>query len=186
MARIDTPRWAQQVRSTRRDEARVRTGRRRLGHRRVARPCPASERMGPPVRGRGERGSPVVCPSYAHAPRSPYRVARSASQRTPPSLALEGVWDGAHPNCLHWERPQRPLYVCRAALGIAVVREEGAAVEALQAANVVCPNTLSALRLLTEPKRLIATLRPYGIRPPAVSAQQDGVNPRQTRTHRSK
>ena len=47
----------------------------------------------------------------------------------------------------------------RAVLGIVVAQEEGAAVEALQAADVVCPNILSALSLLTEPKRLIATLR---------------------------
>ena len=46
-----------------------------------------------------------------------------------------------------------------AALGIAVVQEEGAAFEALSAADVVMPDILSALDMLLFPKRLIATLR---------------------------
>jgi len=46
-----------------------------------------------------------------------------------------------------------------AALGIAVVQEEGAAVEALMAAKIVCPSILSALELLMQPVRLAATLR---------------------------
>ena len=46
-----------------------------------------------------------------------------------------------------------------AALGIVVVQEEGAATRTVMAADIVCPNILSALDLLTNPKRLIATLR---------------------------
>ena len=46
-----------------------------------------------------------------------------------------------------------------AALGIAVIQEEGAASETLLAADVVCPNIRAALDLLTNPLRLTATLR---------------------------
>lgn len=45
------------------------------------------------------------------------------------------------------------------ALGIAVLLEEGAAVEALMAADILCPSILSALGLLENPMRLKATLR---------------------------
>lgn len=45
------------------------------------------------------------------------------------------------------------------ALGIAVLQEEGMAVEAVMAADVVAPDILTALDLLTHPLRLIATLR---------------------------
>ena len=47
----------------------------------------------------------------------------------------------------------------RAALGIAVIGPECAAVETLQKADVVAPDIHSALELLLFPKRLIATLR---------------------------
>jgi soluble P-type ATPase len=46
-----------------------------------------------------------------------------------------------------------------AALGIAVLQEEGASASALTAADVVCPSILAALDLLTHPDRLVATLR---------------------------
>jgi len=46
-----------------------------------------------------------------------------------------------------------------AAVGIAVVQEEGAAVETVNAADVVCTSILSVLELLTNPNRLVATLR---------------------------
>lgn len=51
------------------------------------------------------------------------------------------------------------LMLAAAALGIAVVQREGAAAETVKAAKVVCPDILSALELLLNPKRLIATLR---------------------------
>ena len=51
------------------------------------------------------------------------------------------------------------LMVASAALGIAVVQEEGAATETISAANVVMSGILSALDILLFPKRLIATLR---------------------------
>ncbi|MBI2297231.1 MAG: HAD hydrolase family protein [Betaproteobacteria bacterium] len=46
-----------------------------------------------------------------------------------------------------------------AALGIAVVQREGAAAEALRAADIVCHSILDALDLLVHPLRLTATLR---------------------------
>jgi P-type E1-E2 ATPase len=46
-----------------------------------------------------------------------------------------------------------------AALGIAVLGPEGAAVESLLKAKIVAPDIRSALELLLHPKRLMATLR---------------------------
>lgn len=46
-----------------------------------------------------------------------------------------------------------------AALGIGVIQEEGAALWALMAADVVCRSFTDAADLLLQPKRLIATLR---------------------------
>lgn len=51
------------------------------------------------------------------------------------------------------------LMLKEAALGIVVILEEGAALETLLAADVVCTGILSALELLTNPLRLTATLR---------------------------
>lgn len=51
------------------------------------------------------------------------------------------------------------LMLKEAALGIAVIQQEGAAAETLLAADVVCPHILSALELLRNPLRLTATLR---------------------------
>ena len=51
------------------------------------------------------------------------------------------------------------LMLKEAALGIAVILEEGAATAALGAADVVCTNIISALELLDNPLRLVATLR---------------------------
>jgi soluble P-type ATPase len=45
------------------------------------------------------------------------------------------------------------------ALGVAVIQGEGAAYETLAAADVVCTDIRSALLLLSNPLRLIATLR---------------------------
>lgn len=46
-----------------------------------------------------------------------------------------------------------------AVLGICVLTPEGASVEAIMAADVVAPDILSALALLDNPLRLVATLR---------------------------
>ena len=46
-----------------------------------------------------------------------------------------------------------------AALGIAVLLDEGAAVETIQAADVLCKDIVSALELMSHPLRLTATLR---------------------------
>ena len=51
------------------------------------------------------------------------------------------------------------LMLKSAALGIAVVQEEGAAVEAIISADVVTNSIVSALELLLNPSRLVATLR---------------------------
>ena len=51
------------------------------------------------------------------------------------------------------------LMLKEAALGIAVILEEGAAANTLSAADVVCTSIVSALELLENPMRLIATLR---------------------------
>ncbi|MBN1937547.1 MAG: ATPase P [Anaerolineae bacterium] len=51
------------------------------------------------------------------------------------------------------------LMLQKAALGIVVVQEEGAAVETLLAARIVCPDIVHALELLLHPLRLKATLR---------------------------
>ncbi len=46
-----------------------------------------------------------------------------------------------------------------AGVGVAVLSREGAASETIRAADVVCPSILDALGLLTDTRRLIATLR---------------------------
>lgn len=51
------------------------------------------------------------------------------------------------------------LMLKAAALGIAVIEGEGAAVEAILASDIVCPDIGAALDLLENPMRLIATLR---------------------------
>ena len=51
------------------------------------------------------------------------------------------------------------MMIAAAALGITVIQEEGAAFETLQAADVVCTGIVSALGLLLNPLRLIASLR---------------------------
>ena len=51
------------------------------------------------------------------------------------------------------------LMLATAALGIVVVQDEGAAVAALQSADIVCQTIQAALGLLLNPLRLSATLR---------------------------
>ena len=51
------------------------------------------------------------------------------------------------------------LMLKEAALGIAVILKEGAAAEAVGAADIVCTDIVAALDLLQNPLRLIATLR---------------------------
>ncbi len=47
----------------------------------------------------------------------------------------------------------------QAGLGIAVLSREGSAASTLQAADIVAPDIVSALELITHPKRIVATLR---------------------------
>ncbi len=47
----------------------------------------------------------------------------------------------------------------KAAIGIAVMQQEGISVEAMQAAKIICPNIASAIELCLNPKRIVATLR---------------------------
>lgn len=51
------------------------------------------------------------------------------------------------------------LMLAAAALGIAVIGEEGASAQTILASRVVCRDIISALDLLLKPKRLVATLR---------------------------
>jgi soluble P-type ATPase len=51
------------------------------------------------------------------------------------------------------------LMLQTAALGIAVLLEEGAAVDTIQNADILVPGILPALSLLSDPRRLMATLR---------------------------
>ena len=51
------------------------------------------------------------------------------------------------------------LMLEKSALGIAVLLEEGASSAALASADVVCKDIVTALKLLSHPLRLIATLR---------------------------
>ncbi len=51
------------------------------------------------------------------------------------------------------------LMLRAAALGIAVLQQEGASAETLREARAVCPDILTALGLLEHPLRLVATLR---------------------------
>jgi soluble P-type ATPase len=51
------------------------------------------------------------------------------------------------------------LILKEAALGIAVLGDEGASVSAIKSADIVVKNIQNALDLLLKPKRLIATLR---------------------------
>jgi soluble P-type ATPase len=63
-----------------------------------------------------------------------------------------------HTVCMGNGRNDR-LMLKEAALGVAVILEEGVAVETLTSADVVCTSILSAFELLTNPLRLTATLR---------------------------
>lgn len=51
------------------------------------------------------------------------------------------------------------LMLSEAALGIALIQAEGAAVEALRSADIICTAITDALAYFENPKRLIATLR---------------------------
>ena len=51
------------------------------------------------------------------------------------------------------------LMLKEAALGVCVLSPEGTAVEALQAADLVVPDVLTALELLLHPTRMLASLR---------------------------
>jgi soluble P-type ATPase len=49
--------------------------------------------------------------------------------------------------------------LAKARLGIVVIGDEGAACKALAEADIVVPNIVAALDLLTTPRRILATLR---------------------------
>ena len=51
------------------------------------------------------------------------------------------------------------LMLKNSALGIAVIQQEGIAVESLQNADIICSNILDAIDLLLKPMRIVATLR---------------------------
>lgn len=66
---------------------------------------------------------------------------------------------GARATCCIGNGRNDRLMMKDAALGIAVVQEEGAAADTIAAADVVCRDIGSALDLLVNPLRLVATLR---------------------------
>lgn len=51
------------------------------------------------------------------------------------------------------------MMLSKVAIGIAVIQNEGASIEAIQAAKIVCANIVHALELCLNPKRIVATLR---------------------------
>lgn len=51
------------------------------------------------------------------------------------------------------------LMILNAAIGIAILGDEGCAKETLLNCDIVCKNSIEALELILQPKRLIATLR---------------------------
>lgn len=51
------------------------------------------------------------------------------------------------------------LMLNEAALGICLIQAEGANMKAVAAADIVCTNIVNGLTLLTQPNRLIATMR---------------------------
>ena len=81
-----------------------------------------------------------------------------------PERQAEAKW--AHVRCLGPDRcacigngRNDRWMLQEAALGIAVAGAEGAAIEALTAADLYVPHILDALDLLRTPRRLVATLR---------------------------
>jgi soluble P-type ATPase len=73
-------------------------------------------------------------------------------------LAYLKALDSRHSAAIGNGRNDR-LMLKEAALGIAVIQEEGACGETINAAHIVCTSIVSALNLLTCPLRLVATLR---------------------------
>ncbi|MGD2079192.1 MAG: ATPase P [Chloroflexota bacterium] len=51
------------------------------------------------------------------------------------------------------------LMLQEALIGILLVQSEGAAVQSLQAADIICRDARDAIALLLEPRRIVATLR---------------------------
>lgn len=51
------------------------------------------------------------------------------------------------------------LMLQHAAVGIAIIQQEGAAFKAIQHADMVCCNIIDALQIVLNPNRLVATLR---------------------------
>lgn len=97
--------------------------------------------------------------------------ARSGLNGVPCELVILPVKDQANAKRRYVERIGPDAAVCigngrndrlmlgAAAMGIAVVLEEGAARESVEAANVICTDINYALDLLLNPLRLTATLR---------------------------
>ena len=73
-------------------------------------------------------------------------------------LAFVNTLNAQHTVCIGNGRNDRRM-LNAAALGIAVIQQEGASSEALLAAHLVVKDINSALDVLLNPKRLLATLR---------------------------
>ena len=97
--------------------------------------------------------------------------ARSRLQGVPCKLTILAPGDQSQAKCDYVQQLGAERTVCigngrndrmmlkEAALGMVVVQREGAAVETVLAADVVCPSIVDALDLLLNPLRLKATLR---------------------------
>jgi soluble P-type ATPase len=100
-----------------------------------------------------------------------FGLARSQLTGLPCELAILPVEDQAHAKLAYIQRLGEDQVVAigngrndhlmlqAAALGIAIIQGEGAAIATCLAADVLAPDILAALDLLFFPKRLIATLR---------------------------
>ena len=100
-----------------------------------------------------------------------FGLARGQLNGLPCELVILPVEDQAHAKLAYIQRLDEAQVVAigngrndqlmlqAAALGIAIIQGEGAALETCQAADVLAPDILTALDVLLFPKRLIATLR---------------------------
>ncbi|MBN1285300.1 MAG: HAD hydrolase family protein [Anaerolineae bacterium] len=84
--------------------------------------------------------------------------ARIITQGAPEKAAVVRALGGAHVVAIGNGANDAPMFEA-AALSIAVLGEEGLAVETLQAADIVVRHIHDALRLLLSPNRLVASLR---------------------------
>lgn len=81
----------------------------------------------------------------------------AADQQAAKLAYVEALGPGQTVSIGNGRNDQRMLKAAR--LGIAVILEEGASIQTLMAADIVCTSIVDALALLANPLRLTATLR---------------------------